>query len=100
MAEIHKSRKLKRLHQAHRRAPRADADLARAKRRFLTWLPKGYCGGSFQEPSEHAARRGCLCQVDSDGWLDIKSDDKELLSLRAEGAYALYQLLERAFGKD
>ncbi len=100
MAEIHRSRKLKTFDKAHIRKDRTDSNFAELTSRFRTYVPTSQCWGWHDTPSELVAEHGCQFQVDSDGAIDARADGITVLSLQPEGAYALYQLLDRAFGKD
>ena len=100
MAKIHKSRKLTTFDKAHIRMDRADSNFTELKSRFRVYVPTSQCWGWCDTPSELAAEHGCQFQIDSDGAMDARANGVTLVSLQPEGAYALYQLLDRAFGKD
>ncbi len=87
---MHKSRKLKRLDEAYTRKRRAQRDYTAAEHRFEGCEP----------PSKFVAADCCAdFNVVPGGWLYIH-DGGDTIGLSPPGAYALYQLLDRAFGKD
>ena len=80
--DIHKSRKLKRFADAYADQSEANQVFRRAETRF------------YRSVDNFAFR------VDAQGWVYISEDGGHSFVFLPKSAYALYQLLDRAFGKD
>ncbi len=91
MAEIHTSRKLRRFGQVQDCKSRALSDWHRAERRFEATEPVSAVVGENDDKADF--------RISPSAWLYINEANTEII-VSPDGAYALYQLLDRAFGKD